>query len=205
MIRRKRLSLAISQAIGLGLFAIQGSQAATFFVDNTSDIDNGNTDPGNVTLREAINLANASPDVDSIFFVGPTFDSQQTIILTNGELTISNPVTIFGPGANRLTIDGNADERVLDINNGDNGSNINVTISGLRFANGTGTGAADNERGGCIVSFENLTLNNSIVTGCTATVDGGGIWSRVGTLAAQTIQPCMANSALFKGGGIYTA
>ena len=69
-----------------------------------------------------------------------TFSVAGTITLTSGALTISDDLTITGPGAGSLAISGNNASRVFLINAGNT-----VEISGLTIKDGTGgagTGAA---------------------------------------------------------------
>src|SRR4029077_5753308 len=55
-----------------------------------------------------------------------------TILLTSGELNVDQNVTIGGPGANHLAVDGNGQSRVFYVNLGNT-----VTISGLTITNGS--------------------------------------------------------------------
>ncbi|NET44247.1 choice-of-anchor Q domain-containing protein [Okeania sp. SIO2B3] len=144
---------------------------ATFFVTNTMDAGNG-------SLRDAIAMANATPDADTI-----TFDSSltgMTIGLTSGELSITNSLTINGLGANLLTVDAQQNGfRVFNIDN-DSDDLINVFIDGLTITGGNPIGG-----GGGISTSENLTVQDSIISGNTSigiegqydrfTADGGGI------------------------------
>ncbi len=110
------LALFFAGAILLSTSAVS---AATITVINTND-----SGPG--SLRQALVGAN---DGDTI-----NFDSSlngQRITLTSGELNVDKDVTISGPGANNLAVDGNAQSRVFDINPGKT-----VTIDGLTVANG---------------------------------------------------------------------
>jgi len=70
-------------------------RAATITVTNTND-----SGPG--SLRQALTIAN---DGDTIAFA-----VTGTIGLTSGGLVISKSVTISGPGADQLSIDGNQAE-----------------------------------------------------------------------------------------------
>ncbi|NES68578.1 MAG: calcium-binding protein, partial [Okeania sp. SIO2D1] len=103
-------------------------------------------DSGNGSLRDAIAMANATPDADTI-----TFDSSltgMTIGLTSGELSITNSLTINGLGANLLTVD--AQQNGFRVFNIDNGSDdlINVFIDGLTITGGNPIGG-----GGGIFTF----------------------------------------------------
>lgn len=152
---------------------------ATFTVTNTDDDGLG-------SLRNAIAQANDndnSPAVVDIIDFGPLFTTPQTILLTSGELTISESLTINGPGADLLTIDASGNDltplvkdgkgsRVFNIDDG--GFNlINVTLDGLTITGGDIGGFDVDlngnhnlfENGGGIRSYENLTLSNSIVEG----------------------------------------
>src|SRR5438552_17389760 len=79
-------------------------------------------DSGAGSLRQALSDAN---DGDTIEFA-----VTGTIGLTTGELLVDKSITISGPGANNLAIDGNAKNRVFHVTGG------NVTISGLTITNG---------------------------------------------------------------------
>ena len=104
---------------GATLLSTSAASAATITVINTND-----SGPG--SLRQALVDAN---DGDTI-----NFDSSlngQRITLTSGELNVDKDVTISGPGAKNLAVDGNAQSRVFDVNPGKT-----VTIDGLTVANG---------------------------------------------------------------------
>jgi hypothetical protein len=75
---------------------------AAFTVTDTSD---DASDSG--SLRYAVNHLGAGPNRSSF---DPSL-AGQTISLTGGELVISKDVTILGPGADRLTVDGRGDLR----------------------------------------------------------------------------------------------
>jgi hypothetical protein len=68
-------------------------------------------DDGAGSLRQAILDANASPGPDTI-----KFDRDiQEISLTSGQLLITDDLTIRGPGADKLTIDGSTIDRVFAV------------------------------------------------------------------------------------------
>src|SRR5258708_19065984 len=92
-------------AIGLLLYAVAlPVHAATITVTNTND-----SGPG--SLRQALDSAS---DGDTI-----NFTATGTISLTSGELLVNRSVTIFGPGAATLAVDGNATSRVFHIGPGE--------------------------------------------------------------------------------------
>jgi hypothetical protein len=171
------ISLKLLVALVSASFCLQAS-AATITVSNTTD-----NDPG--SLRQAIATAASGDTIN--------FDAAlngQT--LTSGQLVIGTNLTITGPGANLLAINGNAASRVFDITSG-----IDVTISGLTITNG------NNPRypgGGGIFNDGTLTITNSTLSGNSAYF-GGGIYNNYGTTATITNCTLSGNSA-GNGGGI---
>ncbi len=80
------------------LAAALPSRAATFSVTSAADSGAG-------TLRDALTQANANADADTITFNLPP--GTQSITLSSGALFIYNNVSIIGPGAGALKVDGN--------------------------------------------------------------------------------------------------
>jgi hypothetical protein len=157
----------------------------TTIVTNTADSCTG-------SLRQALADAN---DGDTIYFAITT---PATITLTSGELVVDKSVTISGPGADQLAVDGNASSRVFHISSGKT-----VTISGLTITNGyspfsEGGGGIWNESG-------TLTINNSTISGNTALAYGGGIMnfdSNGGSAALTINNSTISGNSANQGGGI---
>ncbi|MBN3890130.1 MAG: DUF4347 domain-containing protein [Nostoc sp. JL31] len=163
---------------------------ATFTVNNTGDADDGDGNNGVTTLREAINLANATTGDDAITFGGVFKDTTPDIItLTSGQLKITDDVTILGTGASNLTVSGNNASRVFEIS----GLGRDVSIDGLKVANGNDSGILVNNN-------TLLSLTNSNVSNNTATSNGGGINNK-GTLKLTNTN-VSGNTATSSGGGI---
>ena len=167
---------------------------ATFTVTTLADSGAG-------SLRNALHLADTNPGADTInFHLSAAAPGTENTITLLSELTTTGNVTIDGPGAGKLIINGNQKDRVLDITDGSATTNSPVTITGLSFVNGLTTG-----HGGGIFSTESLTLNNVVVTGNTA-LDGGGV--AVGHDAQAHIHVKISNSqisgntASASGGGL---
>ncbi|MBD2409566.1 hypothetical protein FACHB389_09210 [Nostoc calcicola FACHB-389] len=190
---------------------------ATFTVNDTGDIDDGNANNGITTLREAINLANATAGDDTITFGGVFTDATPDVItLTSGQLTITDDVTILGTGASNLTISGNNSSRVFEIS----GIGRDVSIDGLKIANGNDSGILVNNNtflslsnsnvsdntattnGGGINNKGTLKLTNTNVSGNTATSSGGGINNQ--GILSLTKSSVSGNTATSEGGGIYS-
>lgn len=150
---------------------------ATFTVTNTSDAGPG-------SLRDAIAQANAnnnSPAVIDVIDFGPLFSTPQTILLTSGELSITESLVIEGPGAELLSIDASGNDatplvkdgqgsRVLNIDDGTSNL-ISVTLAGATITGGDLGGfqltpSGDrylDESGGGILSYENLSILNAVI------------------------------------------
>src|SRR5262249_24413450 len=109
------------------------SGPATIQVTTFADRDTGTINPGSgagTSLRDAIAFANADFYTDTITF-SPLL--RGTIDLTDGALpAITANVTITGPGADVLTIDGQGKSRILTLAVG-----ASVTMSGLTLADGS--------------------------------------------------------------------
>jgi CSLREA domain-containing protein len=165
--------------------------ATTFPVTKTADT-NGSCTPGNCSLREAINGANANPGADDVPVPAGTY------LLTLGQLVVSDDVDIAGVGQTSTIIDGNNTDRVFEIQSG------LVEISGVTIQNGYVFAY-----GGGIRSYGSLSLIDSTVTGNTAMTAGynwgrgGGISDRNGdlTLTRSTVS---GNTADREGGGIFS-
>jgi CSLREA domain-containing protein len=174
-------------------------------VTTTADIVS--EDDGLNSLREAIAYANSDPDESTI-----TFDAAVTgsILLTSGSMTISSALTILGPGANVLAVNGGGTDRLFLVM-----GNSVKTISGLTLTNGHAVGSDNNGGGGAIFNLgggpidelnSTLTLDRCAITGSTADTFGGGILN-FGTLNLlnSTVSGNTANGNQTGGGGIGNA
>jgi hypothetical protein len=143
--------------------------ATTILVTNTNDSGSG-------SLRNALSIANDGDTIDATGVSG-------TILLTSGELQINHNVTINGPGAGNLAVNGNAASRVFE------NFASNVTISGLTITNGH---PADNNGGGGILNHGGLTLISTSILSNNAggffLGFGGGINSTAGGTLSESIQ-----------------
>ncbi len=163
----------------------------------TSAADDGS---GGITLREAIQAANTDLSVDGSTAGSGTDTIQfaavlvggQTITLGGTQLLIDSNLTINGPGASALTIDGNGESVIFKVAGGKT-----VTISGLTITNGN---ADEGQYGGGIDNNGTLTISNSTISGNSAAEFGGGIYTN-GTLTISN-STIAGNSAAIHGGGI---
>ena len=158
-------------------------QATTITVTNTND-------SGPDSLRQA--LANAN-DGDTI-----NFAVTGTIGLTSGELLVDKSVTISGPGAATLAVDGNFTSRVFHI-----GSGKTVSISGLTLTNGS---AGFENGGGILNDHAILTMDSCVVhNSCAQAAVAESITTvRTGSAALTILNSTVTlNGAFYAGGGIY--
>ncbi|MEH2276016.1 MAG: DUF4347 domain-containing protein [Nostoc sp.] len=179
---------------------------ATFTVNNTKDTDDGNANNGITTLREAINLANATPGDDTITFGGVFSDTTPDVItLTSGQLTITDDVTILGTGASKLTVSGKNASTIFEIS----GLATDAIIDGLAIASGSikvnrnsilslaNISVSDNTAESGISNSGILGLTNTSVFGNTQ----GGIYNG-GTLSLtnSSIRGNTGGSGIFNDG-----
>jgi CSLREA domain-containing protein len=153
------------------LVSAHAVSAANYTVTKTADTNDGTCD-ADCSLREAIAAANGTADNDNILFALPFFSSPQVITLGGSELVVANngSLSIYGPGANLLTISGNNASRILV-----SGANVVVNIHNLRFTAGNGAGATNTGRGGAIYNVGGtMVITNSILTGNSA-ANGGAL------------------------------
>jgi hypothetical protein len=154
-------------------------QANILTVTNTND-----SGPG--SLRQALVDANDGDTIDAT-------DISGVITLTTGQLLVNKSVTINGPGANVLAVDGNAASVVFFIFR--NAPGETVTISGLTIRNGRG-----GSFGGGIVNEETLTIANTTLIGNMAGELGGGIANSGTATITNTI---ISGNSAAQGGAIY--
>jgi hypothetical protein len=169
--------------------------STTITVANTNDSGAG-------SLRQAIADASAGDTID-LSGVSGTIESSETY-------NISTDLTLTGPGAGALTVDGNGFASVFKITGG------SVAISGLTITQQDTGGELGLSQGGGIYNSANLTLNGVAIRNCSATdldtAQGGGIYNS-GTLSMTdcTISGNRADvtdgdfSADAYGGGIYSS
>jgi predicted outer membrane repeat protein len=160
--------------------------AHTLSLTVTSTDDSG---PG--SLRQAI--ADAGPG-DSIDFA---LSYPATITLTSGELLITKPLTIAGPGPELLAVSGNHASRAFRVDDPAGAEQITVTLSNLTIADGQVT---DFEHGGGLWNDENLTLTNINFSSNSSGWFGGGMYSEYSS--PTLINVTFSGNSATSGGGI---
>jgi hypothetical protein len=138
---------------------------------------------GDLSLNQAVNLANALSGTETITFGGTVFATPQTIILTADPLLFSDTVgteAIIGPAAG-VTVSGGGTTGVFDVEPGVTLSLSELTITGASTTNGGG-----------LLNDGTATLTQCTLSGNSATVDGGAIYN-VGNL---TLTDCTISGNL---------
>jgi hypothetical protein len=201
---------------GLALFGVGASPVSA----SVSDVVTNLNDAGSGSLRAAILDANSSGGGAITFQAGLA----GTITLASNLPPITQPLTITGPGASAVAIDGASNFRMFYLT-----VPQAVTISGLTLQHSAwaplavtngGTMTADsvavmnntstNRRGGGFYChgtkavLSTFTLTNSTVTGNSTTDGGGGGFA--GSCNATVATSTIANNAALgrtDGGGLY--
>ena len=177
--------------IDVGAYERQTVVGVNMFVDTLVDEYDFNFSPGDLSLREAVGLANGSIGGQVIMFdPGLTSGGPATILLTKGDLSITDPLSIFGPGAGLLTIDASGNDPTPFTNNGDGSRVFNIDDGssalldvGILYVTLTGGDAGGS--GGAVFTRENLSVVSSTITGNATSANefgagGGGIYSSAG-------------------------
>lgn len=203
--------------LALSLPAI--AHAETFTVDSPADTTAAND--GDLTLREAIELANANEGADTIEFTEEL--SGEVIVLKQGELAISDDLNIDASNlAQAPIIDAERQSRVmrftapdgdlsltkLNLCNGwtdEDGAGVLFDSSGILSLNHSvlsGNSTSGYGYGGGICTWSgSVALTNSALRGNYSSGYGGGIYSETGAITF-TNSVVRGNSAYYGGGGI---
>ncbi len=206
--------------------------AATINVSSDSDADTG------CTLRAAVGSVNSGTLIQGCQNTGGNFGDDDQIDFTvtavrdlDTAIIITEDVMI-NPNGDRVTINGDGDERIFTID-GDGDGAIDVTLENLVLEGGNTTSSggainlvsededsslvinnsvirnnsADLNGGGISILAGDITLNNTTVSGNTAGEDGGGIEAgritgTIGTNLSLINSTISKNTAGMNGGGV---
>jgi hypothetical protein len=125
------------------------------------------TDSGLGSLRAAVAAANATPGADRIAFVSGV---RGTIVLSGGELGITDDVRVDGPGAGKLAVSGNGTNRVFRV-----GGGADVTIDDLTVTRGVaGQGGGIFSEAGTTLTLKDCTLTANRADHSVLDEGGGG-------------------------------
>lgn len=152
----------------------QNDFSANTVVTNTNDSGTG-------SLRQAIANTNLLEGTQTI-----TFDPSvggETITLTTGELVITDSVEIEGLENSDVTVSGNNNSRVFNVNDSNDENLIDVNISQITVTEGRFIRNDDDRysyilpSGDAISNRENLTITNSTITNNIAETSRGTVFS----------------------------
>jgi hypothetical protein len=155
------------------------------------------------SLPSAMNAANANADASTITFA-PYVQGTIPNTLVRAGLSIASPMTISGPGARLLTINGNNLSRIFNIASAAG----TVRISGLTLTTGRAGGSAFPENsGGALFNAGSLTLSDCTIRNNVAVLHGGAIFNNgQNGNAVLTLLRCTltGNSAGASGAAIFS-
>ncbi len=123
-----------SAVTDIGAYEYNSFGGESLVVTTKTDENNGTSDPAigsGTSLREAIVYANSLQGANTITFNGTVFGSAKKIALVSGLPFLRGDVTITGPGAALLTIEGAASFDIFTVNSG-----VQANFSGLKISNG---------------------------------------------------------------------
>ena len=162
-----------------------------FLVTNEVDEDDNIYSFNDLSLREALELADATGGGDVIRFA--PWVEEINLALGQLEIDTGNEVHIKGTGADKLAINAGGASRVFLVDAG-----LSATISGMTITGGNSFGAG----GGGIAVDGDLTLDSVVVHGNQAGNGGGGVYvSTTGFLTVNSSTFHTNNAGANKSGG----
>lgn len=213
---------AVSPRRRLALQPLENRLVPTTYIVDALNDEIVDTD-GKISLREAINLANATPTTDDTITYDPAVFGvfPETIELTLGELTITDALEVTASGVPFVTVDAKLESRVVRIEAGGEAVGFNnMTLKGGKPADGNGGGVLVLSAGSVTFTSSSvsnstsafgtgiwaqnsaLVLNTSAVQGNIATNSGGGVWLSNTKLALNDSASISQNTAEIDGGGV---
>jgi hypothetical protein len=196
--------VALMLALLVGALRASPAQAETFTVNNLANPGSGGCNATECTLQEAVQAADANGQSDTInFAAGLKGEIPVSNSFGQGGFSIFDDVpgldlTINGPGAGVVALNGSNQARLFGIASG-----ANATIKGLTIKNGLTSSTDPN--GGGIANVGTLTLEKVTVSGNSATGNAGGIYNSTSATLTIDNSTFSTNSACAGcgGGGTY--
>ena len=192
---------------GQDIGAVEFILPTSMRVDTLSGTADGLFSPGQVSLSDAIEWANSLPGHDTISlsdgFVEELRQAGEEAVITLTEtLHITDDLTIYGPGADLLSISGGEERRVFEIASG-----VTVVITDVAVVEGyTFTTGAEGGGAG-ILNAGDLTLRRVVMAdnfadGNSGDGHGGAIMNRAGATLMVEDSALINNVANTYGGAI---
>ena len=180
---RARLLRLVALLGGVALGAAD-VRAASFTVTRTDDTERGTCSPGDCSLREAIEAANAlAPETSTITLPAGTYG-----LTIAQRLSMTADITITGAGSATTIVDGGQLVGVFDTPGTDE-------IDGVTVQNGMDTSGLG---GGGIHNGGTLTATDLVLQGNSTNGQGGGLFNE-GT--AYLFESVLQNNTAAMGGG----
>jgi len=199
--------------VDIGAYEWQTVLGLNLTVDTNVDENDGDYSPGDLSLREAVGLANGSVGPDTITFDAAVFATPQTISLMLGEIEITEALAIDATAlTDNVTVDALQNSRIFNIT----ATNDDYTLAGLTLTGGRTIGnngaffSNSTFSGGAVrsVTTGSLTIDQSTISGNSTTGDfaiGGGIYAYGNlTLMGSMISGNSTTGSGSLGGGIGT-
>ena len=130
--QRPTSHLVSALGLAIALAGMSAAEANTYTVVNTRDAGAG-------SLRKAVLDANARPGADTIVFAPSV---KGTIALTSGALDVVDSLTVKGPGATTLSLNGKGSD-IFTLHDGPQAGNTRFAVSGLMLTGGRNAIAED--------------------------------------------------------------
>lgn len=195
--------------------AAPAAHAADFVVDSTADAADAKpgdhqcrSDAATCTLRAAIEEADATSGADAVIIPAGRYSLSSVPTpeagfpnendAGNGDLDITDTLTVRGAGAGRTTLDGGGLDRVFSIDGGVTASISDMTITG---GDAIGGGSAKGiGMGGAIYNVGTATLERLRLVGNKA--DGGGAVFSIPHTYITIRDSLLAHNTAYEGGAI---
>ncbi len=187
-----KAAMGAGAALGATVLFAPAAQGATFTVTSLGDAGQG-------TLRQEIADANAAAGPDDLVFQSALTG---TITLLTGQIDITQPLTISGPGASALAVNGNDLSRIFYVP-----SAGSLAISGLTIEEGLSNGP---NGGAMATNLTDVTLTGTVFRD-NRTTDAPGSAAGAGAVQVEDGDLAVADSSFVdnvaygSGGALYAA
>lgn len=177
--------------VDMGAFEVHAANPVLVVTTANDELDADTSNPDDLSLREAIAIANARFGADTIVFdtgldtvFSDSLNYHGAIFLTLGELAIRDTLTITGNGAYKTVIDTRGGSRALDALWGA----INLTVNNLTINRGRVEGFLEGGAAIRFLSAGTLVVNKSQISNSGVFGDwtrGGAIFANPGNVYVQ--------------------
>lgn len=183
--------------IDIGAYEYQAASDLNLLVDTLVDESDGDYSRGDLSLREAIELANEWGGHDTIQFDAALAGG--TILLVDGELAITDELTITGLGDDQLTIDAQDASRIFQIT----ATAGDIHLTGLTLSGGLAEfGGAIYSATAGVLRIADSTITDNRATGGREVFGGGGVYAHGKVVVVSS--DVTHNGSYGSGAGVYS-